>query len=69
MKLFRTINSKFDPNQPVIEWDGDVRGIIAARRARDAVDRRRRSPLQSVWCLEVRPTVQSKLLTPKEVAA
>jgi hypothetical protein len=39
MKLFRTINSQFDPNQPLIQWDGDVRGIIAARRAAEMAQR------------------------------
>lgn len=36
MKLFRTFNSQFDPSQPTIQWEGDVRGIIAARRAQEA---------------------------------
>jgi len=39
MKLFRTINSQFDPNQPLIEWKGDVQGIIAARRAAEMAER------------------------------
>ena len=39
MKLFRTINSLFDPNQPVIQWEGDVRGIIAAMRAAEMAER------------------------------
>jgi hypothetical protein len=38
MKLIRTVNSRFDPNQPFIQWEGDVRGIIAARRAADNVE-------------------------------
>jgi len=36
MKLFRTFNSRFDPSQPPIQWEGDIRGIIAARRAEAA---------------------------------
>jgi len=39
MKLFRTINSQFDPNQPLIEWKGDVQGIIATRRAAEMAER------------------------------
>ncbi len=38
MRLFRTINSQFDPNQPLIQWEGDVRGIIAARRAAERAE-------------------------------
>ena len=38
MKLFRTINARFDPNQPLIQWEGDVRGIIAARRAAEKAE-------------------------------
>lgn len=38
MKLFRTINSRFDPNQSLVQWDGDVRGIIAAKRAAEKVE-------------------------------
>lgn len=37
MKLIRTISPGFDPCQPPIQWEGDVRGIIAARRAEEAV--------------------------------
>jgi hypothetical protein len=65
MRLFRTINANLDPNQPFIQWDGDVRGIIAAMRARDAADRRR-SPR---FRLAPPPVVQSKALAPLEVAA
>jgi len=39
MKLIRTINSRFDPNQAFIQWEGDVRGIIAAMRAAENVER------------------------------
>jgi len=35
MKLFRTLNAGLDPSQPPIQWEGDVRGIIAARRAEE----------------------------------
>jgi hypothetical protein len=41
MKLFRTFNSRFDPSQPPIQWEGDVRGIIAARRAQEAAQMNR----------------------------
>ena len=35
MKLFRTLNADCDPDQPLIQWEGDVRGIIAALPARE----------------------------------
>ncbi len=38
MKLFRTINLQSDPNQPRIQWEGDVRGIIAAMRAAEKAE-------------------------------
>jgi hypothetical protein len=41
MKLFRTLNSRFDPSHPPIQWEGDVRGIIAARRAEEAAQMNR----------------------------
>jgi len=70
VKLFRTINSKFDTNQPMIQWEGDMRGIIAAMRAREAAERGRPSRLpQARGVVDVRPTAQSKPLTPMEVAA
>src|SRR5262245_36029801 len=69
MKLFRSINSKFDSNQPVIQWDGDLRGIIAAMRSREAADRGRQPRLRLVRRLDVRRTVQPGLLAPVEVAA
>ena len=70
MKLFRTINSKFDTNQPVIQWDGDVGGIIAAMRAREAAERGHQSRVGLTRrVVDVRQTAQSKLLAPMEVAA
>jgi len=70
VKLFRTINSKFDTNQPVIQWEGDVRGIIAAMRALQAAERGRQSRLRLARrVVDMRPTAQSKLLAPMEVAA
>jgi hypothetical protein len=69
MRLVRTINSHFDPNQPVIHWDSDVRGIIAAMRARDAANRGRQIRLRLVSHLDLRPVIQTKPLVPMEVAA
>ena len=61
MKLFRTINSKFDTNQPVIQWEGDMRGIIAAKLARQAAERGRQSRVGLTRrVVDVRPTAQSK---------
>ena len=69
MKLFKTISSNFEPSQPFLQWDGDVRGIIAAMRARDAAARER--PLRWRW---VRRVIVGATLNPKarpalEVAA
>lgn len=69
MKLFRSLNAELDPSQPPIQWEGDVRGIIAARRAEEAA-RMSRLRLRMIH----RPTLiprstDSRTETPLEVAA
>ncbi len=70
MKLFRTINSRFDPNQPPIQWEGDVRGIIAARREAEMAKRNAGARLRVVWHVaNVRTINRPTIDAPMEVEA
>ena len=69
MKLFRTICSIADPKQPLIRWDGDVRGIIVALRAREAAIGELSIRLRSVRPSILRATVKAKPAIALEVAA
>jgi len=69
MKLFRTINSRFDPNQPVIHWAGDVRGIIAARRAAEKAATRASYRPRVIRRVVVVHRIGRTTGTPMEVAA
>ncbi len=64
MKLFRTFNSQFDTSQPAIQWEGDVRGIIAARRTQEAtrVSRLRLRLVRRATPLAQRLPVQAGML-------
>jgi len=69
MKLFRTFDSAFDPNQPLIQWEGDVRGIIAARRAQETAGKGHLLRLRLVRRVQVRPPARIKPLVPMKAAA
>ncbi len=70
MKLFRTINSQFDPNQPLIQWEGDVRGIIAAKCAAEKAERVASPRSRMVRRISsVRRIVRLTALAPMEAAA
>ena len=70
MKLFRTINSQFDPNQPFIRWEGDVRGIIAAMCTADKAERIARHRPRMIGCVaNIRRIVRVIVVAPMEVAA
>jgi hypothetical protein len=68
MNLFRTLNAGFDPSQPPIQWEGDVRGIIAARRAEEAA-RMNRLRLRTIQRAVTIPRLARTLAeTPLDVA-
>jgi hypothetical protein len=69
MKLFRTINSQFDPNQPLIEWKGDVQGIIAARRAAEMAERSAGYRLRVVGRVSGIHRITRTMGAPLEIAA
>jgi len=70
MKLFRTINSQFDPDQPLVQWEGDVRGIIAAMRAAEKAERNAGPRPRVIRRIaKVRRIVRVTMVAPLEVAA
>jgi len=70
MKLFRTINSQFDPKPPLIQWESGVGEIIAALRAAQQPESsaRHRSRVLSRLA-NARRAVRVTAVAPMEVAA
>jgi hypothetical protein len=67
MKLFRAFNAHLDPGQPLIQWEGDVRGIIAGRRAAELNARLRLRIAGRTQ--RVAPVALVKTRQPMEIAA
>ena len=70
MKLFRTIHSQFDPNQPLLQREGDVRATIAAMRAAEKAEGSARHRLRMFsGVANIRRNGRVTVPAPMEVAA
>ncbi len=69
MKLYRTLNAP-TPGQPLIQWEGDVRGIIAALHAKEAAGGAARLRLRMIRrVIHVRPILRVRVVPLMEAAA